>query len=134
MKEKEREMSQSGCYELLASLMLRAHGSLQEVKFIEKTRNFVLVFGDGTELEPNTEYKRGKWYKNHLELVSEFVDAGYGGDPLDVLSFGYSGTGSNNLAVLIKACGFENASAVTSGENFNELPVVLRPDGKFYGD
>lgn len=123
-------MNGSGSYDLLGKIMLRAHGSLKEVKLLEKAKGFVLVFGDGTELEPGRESKRKEWYLGHRELLMEYLSAGYGGDPLHVLAFGYSGTGSQNLATLLRSCGFKDTTIITSEEDAVGFPVVLRPDGR----
>ena len=119
-----------GPYELLASLMLRAHGSLKEIQFLAKPKDFVLVFSDGMRLQPQSEGERKQWYLSHRELLSEFLSAGYRGDPLHVLGFGYSGTGSSNLAVLLRSCGFVDTTIVTSETSMASLPIVLTPDGK----
>jgi hypothetical protein len=112
--------------------MLRAHGSLKEVRLLEKPKQFVLVFGDGTELEPRRESKRKEWYLGHRELLLEYLKAGYKGDPLDVLGFGYSGTGSSNLEVLLRSCGFSDTTLVTTECGSDRFPVVLKPDGRLY--
>jgi len=125
-------MSASGPYDLLGKIMLHAHGSLKEVRLIEKTKDFVLVFADGTELEPRRESKRKDWYLGHRELLLEYLNAGYGGDPLHVLAFGYSGTGSHNLAALLRSCGFKDTTVITSQEESDRFPVVLKPDGRLF--
>ncbi len=123
-------MNTSGPYELLGQLMLRAHGSLKEVRLLEKTKEFVLVFGDGSELSPRSESKRKEWYLAHRDVLIEYVNAGYGGDPLHVLAFGCSGTGSHNLAALLRSCGFQDTGIITSENAFDCFPVVLLPSGE----
>ncbi len=123
-------MNLSGPYELLGQLMLRAHGSLKEARLLEKTKEFVLVFGDGTELSPRSESRRKEWYLAHRDVLIEYVNAGYGGDPLHVLAFGYSGTGSQNLATLLRACGFKDTSIITDDDASDYFPVVLLPSGE----
>ena len=125
-------MSASGPYGLLGNILLRAHGSLKEVRFLEKPKDFVLVFGDGTELEPRRESQRKEWYLGHRELLLEYLNAGYSGDPLHVLAFGYSGTGSSNLAALLQSCGFADTSVVTREDESNRFPLILRPDGTMF--
>ena len=48
-------MNASGPYDFLGKIMLRAHASVKEVRLLEKPKDFILVFGDGTELEPRRE-------------------------------------------------------------------------------
>jgi hypothetical protein len=126
-------MNASGPYDFLGKIMLRAHGSVKEVRLLEKPKDFILVFGDGTELEPRRESKRKDWYLGHRELLLEYVNAGYGGgDPLHVLAFGYSGTGSHNLATLLRSSGFSDTTVITSEQDSDRFPVILKPDGRLF--
>jgi hypothetical protein len=128
----------SGPYDFLGKIMLSAHASLSEVRLLGKPKDFILVFGDGTKLEPRKESQRKDWYLAHRELLLKYLNAGYGndpragGDPLNVLAFGYSGTGSQNLAVLLQSCGFKDTTVVTTEQESDRFPVVLRPDGSLF--
>jgi hypothetical protein len=126
-------MNASGPYELLGHLMLRAHGSVKEIRLLEKTKDFHIVFGDGTQLSPRSESNRKEWYLGHRDVLIGYVNAGYGGDPLHVLAFGYSGTGSHNLAVLLQACGFKDTSVITAENGSDYFPLVLLPSGELVG-
>ena len=124
-------MTNPGPYELLAKIMIDIHGSLQEVKFLEKPKTFELVFSDGTLLKPSSEDDRKHWYLNHRQSLLEYLNAGYGGDPLHVLTFGYSGTGSHNLVRFLKSCGFTSTEFISAETHaaHQELPFVLKADG-----
>jgi hypothetical protein len=121
----------SGPNELLADIMARTHGSLAEVHLLDKPKYLKFVFCDGTQLHPNAESERKQWYLANREALLDFVNAGYEGDPLGGLTFGYSGTGSGKLAALLKACGFEWTAIVTSEDNDGYFPAILKPEGLF---
>ena len=82
--------------------------ALKEVRLLEKTKEFVLVFGDGSELSPRSESKRKEWYLAHRDVLIEYVNARLRGRSMGMCSpSGYSGTGSHNLAALLRSCGFQ---------------------------
>jgi len=75
-----------GPYELLARIILRIPGPLEEGRFIDKPKEFMLVFSDGTLLNPRLESNRQAWYLKHRQDSLESSTAGYRGDPLGVLA------------------------------------------------
>lgn len=77
------------------------HGRLLEVRFVQKNKESILVFSDGTNLA---------------------TEGGEGG--LRLLAFGYSGLGPSCYASFLDEAGFKNTNVVDI-----EPPVVLRADG-----
>lgn len=114
----------------LANGMIRAHGKLKEVVFLQGgNKNILLLFSDGTMLPTDCkEVSDGRGVAIQAELLKhEFYGTLYkqlGQSPLQFLAFGYVGTGPRCLASFLRGAGFKNFDV----ENIN-APLRLQPDG-----
>jgi hypothetical protein len=106
----------------LAEGAVTLHGKLNEVIFLSKSKDSLLVFEDGTSL-PVQHGSHG--YDLRREPYAFRVAASLGGtDPFSLLAFGYSGTGSTCYAAFLRAAGFKQPNVVDISP-----PVKLRADG-----
>ncbi|MCY7283428.1 MAG: hypothetical protein LH679_08275, partial [Cyanobacteria bacterium CAN_BIN43] len=95
---------------------------------VSSPKNFSLEFEDGPVIWPRKQSSREEWYQNHMDAVRRYVSAGYGGDPLNKLAFGYDGSGSSALTEFLTGAGFENINARKL-----EAPSQLFPSKKKRG-
>ena len=106
----------------LAEGAIDVHGQLEEVVFLERDNDSLLVFSDGTVL-PVLHQKHG--YNIKKEFYAFQVAAELGGtDPFSPLAFGYKGTGPTCYATFLSIAGFQST-------NVEEVipPLKLKPDG-----
>jgi len=109
---------------------MQVHGPLQEVIFMEKNKNSLLVFRDETVLPTSHDGRGSERFQAIAHEVNAYgylapIAAALGGqDPLSLLAFGYSGTGPTNFAALLSAAGFQRPSV----EDITP-PVRLLRDG-----
>jgi hypothetical protein len=114
----------------LARGAIRAHGLLKEVVFLQANKYSLLVFSDGTVL-PTSFAARGdtRWTAiahevNAYKYLEEVANQLGGTDPLSLLAFGYSGTGSQCFSTFLSTAGFKS----TNVEKIS-TPLKLRADG-----
>lgn len=90
----------------LAKGAIGRHGKLEEVVFLRKNEDSILVFADGTALPV---HYRAYGYDIRREQYAFPVAVQLGGtDPFSLLTFGYSGTGPACYAAFLRAAGFAN--------------------------
>jgi len=123
-------MPQESLMKLLIEGAIQVHGPLDEVVFLEKNKNSLLVFRDGTVLPTSHDGRGTERFQAIAHEVNSYgyldsIAAALGGQfPLSLLAFGYSGTGPTNFAALLSAAGFQRPEVrdITP-------PVRLLPDG-----
>lgn len=107
----------------LAKCVIRHHGALKEVVFLQTNKNYLLVFSDGIVLSPISDESLKHEYGTY-EGYGDIAKQLGGTHPFSLLAFGYSGTGSQCFSTFLSTAGFKS----TNVENIS-TPLKLRADG-----
>jgi hypothetical protein len=108
--------------------MKKEHGDLLEVYFIEKGKyQTILHFSDGTYFPTKPLTERDFTILAYACQAYSYIPPQPQIDPLALLTFGYSGTGSKCFAVFLGSFGFTmtNVEDINSGEKLTKNGELL---------